>query len=337
MICNVSDSTAVLSNLVYALNSKLDEYERCSEMLARLNALDRTEPVPQEVLDYISSYSSICQESFSITFGESKGSDGGGVIGFVKKILSGLKTAIVKIYEFIVHIFRTLFDKQYRSRKQFLGITKNLIMLGSNPELVKKFEAIPCAVISQADAMQVIQFSKQLVNLIRFCVASTDHKAIDDLLQTYSTTCAIKVVNDQFTDVCASVQGRKWDSFAQAGWTLKGLQECIDAHVNSLSGVESLKETKSNLEKEIKGLEKRVNDAINANTSVENVRDLQQLIALKLRLTRIVGNSIAIINNRTTGTSNVLRAIHGQALILMEDSGMIDKTFLRKTEDFLKS
>ena len=337
MVCNVSDSTAELSNLIYVLNCELDEYERCNEMLMRLNTLSRNEPIPQEILDYVKDYSVICAESISINVGGDSNKSKDGVGAFIKKILAGLKNAIVKIYEFIVHIFRTLFDKQYRSRKQFLGITKNLIMLGSNPELVKKFEAIPCAVISQADAMQVIQFSKQLVNLIRFCVASTDHKAIDDLLQTYSTTCAIKVVNDQFTDVCASVQGRKWDSFAQAGWTLKGLQECIDAHVNSLSGVESLKETKSNLEKEIKGLEKRVNDAINANTSVENVRDLQQLIALKLRLTRIVGNSIAIINNRTTGTSNVLRAIHGQALILMEDSGMIDKTFLRKTEDFLKS
>ena len=337
MICNVSDSTAVLSNLVYALNSKLDEYERCSEMLARLNALDRTEPVPQEVLDYISSYSSICQESFSITFGESKGSDGGGVIGFVKKILSGLKTAIVKIYEFIVNIFRTLFDKQYRARKQFMGITKHLIILGSKPDLVAKFEAIPCAVIAQSDALDVISKSRNLINLIRFCAASTDHKAVDDLLIQFGKLGNVKVQNDQFTDLCASISGRRWNSFAQAGWTLKGYSECIDAHINSLSGVETLKETRVNLEKEAKALEKQVTDAINANASVESVRDLQQRIAFKLRLTRIIGNAIAVINNRTTGISNVLKAIYGQALKVLEDNGAVDKTFLRKVDEFLKS
>ena len=80
-----------------------------------------------------------------------------------------------------------------------------------------------------------------------------------------------------------------------------------------------------------------MNDAINGNTSVETVRDLQQRIAFKLRLTRIIGNAIAVINNRSTGTSNVLRAIYGQALKLMEDAGVVDKTFLRKTEEFLKS
>ena len=335
MICNVSDSTAVLSNLVYTLNCQLDEYERCSDMLMRLNAMDRDEEIPQEILDYIGKYSSICAESFSVTFGDKKESSG--VVGFIKKILNGLKNAIIRIYEFIVNIFRTLFDKQYRARKQFMGITKHLILLGSNPELVKKFESIPCAVIAQSDAMDVIAKSRNLINLIKFCAASTDHKAVDDLLNQFSKIGAIEVKNDQFTDKCAAIQGKRWNSFAQAGWNLKGLQECIDAHINSLTGVETLKETRSNLEKEAKALEKQVNDAINANSSVENVRDLQQRIAFKLRLTRIIGNAIAIINNRSTGTSNVLRAIHGQALKLMEDNGVIDKTFLRKVEEFMKS
>ena len=335
MICNVSDSTAVLSNLVYTLNYKLDEYERCNDMLMRLNAMDHNEELPQEVIDYIGKYSTICAESFSVTFGDSKSNTG--VIAFIKKILNGLKNAIVKIYEFIVNIFRTLFDKQYRARKQFIGITKQLFMLASRPELVKKFEAIPCAVISQQDAMDVISKSRNLINLIKFCAACTDHKAVDDLLDKFSPLGHIRVQNDQFTDLCAQIQGKRWNSFAQAGWTLKGFQECIDAHVNSLSGVETLKETKDGIEKEVKTLEKRVNDAINANTSVESVRELQQQIAFKLRLTRIIGNAIAVINNRSTGTSNVLRAIHGQALKLMEDYGVVDKTFMRKTAEFLKS
>ena len=336
MVCNVSDSTAMLSNAVYTLNCKLDEYERCSDMLMRLNAMDHSAEVPQEVLDYISKYSSICAEGFTITIG-GKSSNDTGVIGFIKKVLNGLKNAIIKIYEFIVNIFRTLFDKQYRARKQFVGITKNLIMLSSNPELVKRFESIPCAVISQADALDVISKSRNLINLIKFCAASTDHKAVDDLLTQFGRMGAVDVKNDTFTDKCASISGRRWNSFAQAGWTLKGYQECIDAHINSLSGVETLKETKAGLEKEAKTLEKQVNDAINGNTSVETVRDLQQRIAFKLRLTRIIGNAIAVINNRSTGTSNVLRAIYGQALKLMEDAGVVDKTFLRKTEEFLKS
>ena len=335
MICNVSDSTAVLSNLVYTLNCNLDEYERCNDMLMRLNAMDHNEELPQEVIDYIGKYSAICAESFSVTFGDSKSSTG--VIAFIKKILNGLKNAIIKIYEFIVNIFRTLFDKQYRARKQFIGITKQLLILASKPDLVKKFEAIPCAVISQQDAMDVVSKSRNLINLIKFCAACTDHKAVDDLLDKFSPLGNIRVQNDQFTDLCAQIQGKRWNSFAQAGWTLKGFQECIDAHVNSLSGVETLKETKEGLEKEVKTLEKRVNDALNANTSVESIRDLQQQIAFKLRLTRIIGNAIAVINNRSTGTSNVLRAIHGQALKLMEDNGVIDKTFMRKTAEFLKS
>ena len=337
MVCNVSDSTAVISNLVYILNVKLDEYERCSEMLMRLSAMEPNQKVPQEVLDYITQYSDICAEAFTVTIGGRDDKNSGGVTGLIKKILNGLKNAIIKIYEFIVNIFRTLFDKQYRARKQFLGITKHLILLGSNPEIAKRFEAIPCSVISQKDVMDVIQKSKNLVNLIKFCAASTDHKAIDDLLTQFSSIASIRVVNDQFTDLCGQIAGRRWNSFAQAGWTLKGLQECIDSHINSLSGVETLKETKDALEKEAKTLERRVNEAMNANTSVDNVRDLQKSIALKLRLTRIIGNSIAVINNRSTGATNVLKAIHGQALKLMEDSGMVDKTLSRQISDFLKS
>lgn len=331
----------MLSNLVYSLDCYLDEYERCAEMLQRVNALDRKAELPKEVLDYVLQYSSICQESWSLTIGSKGSSSGGsndtGVVAFIKKILNGLKNAIIKIYEFIVNIFRTLFDKQYRARKQFLGITKHLVLLASRPEIAQRFEAIPCSVISQADAIEVIQKSKNLINLIKFCAASTDHKAIDDLLNQFSRIAAIKVTNDQFTDLCAQVSGRRWNSFAQAGWTLKGLQQCIDDHINSLSGVETLKETRDNLEKEVKVLERRINEAMNANTSVDNVRDLQKIIALKLRLTRIIGNAIAIINNRSTGTTNVLKAIHGQALRLMEDTGMVDKTFSRKFEDFMKS
>ena len=337
MICNVSDSTAILSNLVYALNCKLDEYERCNEMLMRLNAMDREDPIPQEVLDYISSYSNICAESFTVTFGENKGGSSGGVVGFIKKILNGLKNAIIKIYEFIVNIFRTLFDKQYRARKQFVGITKHLILLGANPDLVRKFESIPCAVIAQSDALDVISKSRNLINLIKFCAASTDHKAVDDLLVQFGRLGNVKVQNDQFTDLCAQIAGKRWNSFAQAGWTLKGFSDCIDAHINSLSGVETLKETKANLEKEAKALEKQVNDAINSNTSVESVRDLQQRIAFKLRLTRIIGNAIAIINNRSTGISNVLKAIYGMALKILEEGGVVDKTFMRKVDEFFKS
>lgn len=337
MVCNVSDSTAVISNLIYTLNVKLDEYERCSEMLFRLSALDKDQKVPQEVLDYMAQYSDICAESFTITIGGKGNNDSGGVTGFIKKILNGLKNAIIKIYEFIVNIFKTLFDKQYRARKQFLGITKHLILLGSNPELVRRFEAIPCSVISQQDVMDVIQKSKNLVNLIKFCAASTDHKTIDDLLTQFSPIASIRVVNDQFTDLCGQIAGRRWNSFAQAGWTIKGLQECIDSHINSLSGIETLKETKAALEKEAKTLERRVNEAMNANTSVDNVKDLQKSIALKLRLTRIIGNSIAVINNRSTGATNVLKAIHGQALRMLEDTGMVDKTLARQFSDFIKS
>ena len=337
MILNVSDSTATISNLLYSLDVALDEYERGNEMLLRLNALDHDAELPKEVLEYVTAYSSICQESLTINIGGKGDGNNTGVIGFIKKILTGLKNAIVKIYEFIVHIFKTLFDKQYRARRQFLGITKHLMILGSRPELVKKFEAIPCAVISQADALDVIQKSRNLINLIRFCAACTDHKSVDDLLVNFSRAANIRVVNDQFTDICADIKGRRWNSFAQAGWTLKGLQECIDSHINSLSGVETLKETKTALEKDIKDLEKRVNDAMNANASAESVKDLQAIIALKLRLVRIIGNAIAIINNRSTGTTNVLKAIHGQALKLMEDNGAIDKTMSRQIAEFLKS
>lgn len=338
MVCNVSDSTAMLSNAIYTLNYKLDEYERCVEMLARVNELDRAEPISQEILDYVSQYSTICAESFTIKIGgSSDNNSSGGVVGFIKKILNGLKSAIIKIYEFIVNIFRTLFDKQYRARKQFMGITKHLILLGSNPDLVKQFEAIPCSVIAQSDAIDVINKSRNLINLIKFCAASTDHKAVDDLLIQFGKVGSVVVKDDHFTDQCASIAGRRWNSFAQAGWTLKGFQACIDAHINSLSGVETLKETKDNLEKEAKALEKRINDAINANTSVESVRDLQQQVAFKLRLVRLIGNSIAVINNRSTGISNVLRAIHGLALKLLEDKGVVDKTFLRKVDEFMKS
>jgi hypothetical protein len=336
MVCNVSDSTAVISNLLYSLNLKLDEYEHCSEMLQRVNMLDRDEEIPQEVLDYVTKYSAICAEGLTINIG-GKGENSSGVVAFIKKILAGLKNAIIKIYEFIVDIFKTLFDKHYRSRKQFLGITKHLVLLASRPDIVKKFESIPCAVISQTDTISVIQKSKHLINLIKFCAACTDHQSVDDLLAQFSSVGAIKVQNDQFTDLCAQISGRRWNSFAQAGWTLSGLQKCVDEHINSLSGVETLKETKTNLEKEIKVLEKRIADSMNANTSVDNVRDLQKVIALKLRLTRIIGNSIAIINNRTTGTTNVLKAIHSQALKLMEDNGMVDKTFARKFDEFIRS
>ena len=313
MTTHVSDNTALMSSLLYNLNGQLDELERCQEMIARLSAMESTRKVPKEVIDYICSYSDLCKEAL-----EGFGSDSGGVWNTIKNILGAIKNAIVKIIKVIVEAFRYLFDTQYRHRKQFLDINKNLMVLASNPENVKRFESIPCSVIHQRDAIDVIEKSTSLVNMIRFVATCNENKAIDDLLTQFSKLAAVEITNDTFTDKLASLAGQKYSSFKDAGWTLAGLQECTKKHIDSISGVETLKSTKSALEKDIGKLERQVNDAMQNNVPVESVQYLQKTTAMKIRIVRIIGNAIQVLNNRSNGITNILKAINAEASRIMK-------------------
>lgn len=305
MVYNVNDHVAVAAALSHNINVVIYDIERGEEMMARLMMYPEDAVVSEEVLSFIRRYSDTC---------DSVGTESMTAISVISKILEGLRKALVKMYEILQEIFRLLFDSQYRSRKIFLDLQRKLLAIASNTDAIREFEKIQCTVIAQTDAIDVSEKNANLINLIRFVAECTDADSIDRLLNSFCTIGGITWDADGLTDACEVIAARRYANFKEAGWSFEGLEKAICAHINSLSGIEKLKDARSKLDQEVKKLKDRVTDMMRENPSVELVKPLQLAIAVKMRITKIIGSAIDILIKRSNAIANILRAIHGEVM-----------------------
>lgn len=305
MVYNVNDHVAVASALSRNINAVIYDIERGEEMLARLMVYPEDAKVSQEVVSFIQQYSDTCSDV---------GMESMTAISVIGKILEGLRKALVKMYEILQEIFRLLFDSQYRSRKIFLDLHRKLLAIASNTDAIKEFEQIQCTVISQANAVTVTEKNANLINLIRFVAECTDNESIDRLLNSFCEIGGITWDASGLSDSCEAITAQRYANFKEAGWDFEGLEKAICAHINSLTGIEKLKDAKSKLDQEIKKLKDKVADMMRENVAVDLVKPLQTAIAVKIRITKIIGSAIDILIKRSNAIANILRAIHGEVV-----------------------
>lgn len=306
MVYNVNDHVAVASALSRDLNAVIFDIERGEEILQRLTAYPQDAVVGTEVLTFIKRYSSTCAEVDVSTEGS--------VVCTISTILDGLRRALIRMFEMLQELFRLIFDSQYRSRKIFLDLHRKLLAISGNAAAIQEFEQIQCTVISQKNILEVTDKNANLVNLIRFVAECTDNDAIDKLLNSFTGMAGVTWDNSMLSDSCEVITAERFVNFREAGWTFEGLEKAIAAHINSLSGIERLKDAKTKVEDDIRKLSKQVNSMMRDNVSIEMVKPLQLAIAIKMRVTKLVGAAIDILIKRSNAIANVLRAIHGEVV-----------------------
>lgn len=310
MVYNVNDHVATASTLLRKLDSIIIDIERGEEMLARLANYPKDRQVSPEVLAFIQQYSNTCSEVSveSVT----------GAIDTIGKILTGLRKALVRMYEILREVFRLLFDSQYRSRKVFIDLHRNLLVISSNTNAVRDFEQIQCTVIAQKDAIDSMEKSANLNNLIRFVAECTDDDGIARLLTQFNGIAGVHWKDNRLEDACEEIAAQRFANFKEAGWDIDGLDKAISKHIDCLSGIEVLKETQSKIEKEIRQLSNRVTTAMYDNVSIEQVTPLQMQIAIRVRITKIIASAIDILIKRSSAISNILRAINAEVVKISE-------------------
>jgi len=307
MVYHVNDHLATVSGLLYELNAKLDEAQRLQEMLDRIATYPQEQVLSKEIVDYIGEYTGM--EGFSATMT---------AVATVGKILEKLKEIVSRIAAILKEIFLVLFNSQYRCRKEFIRIGQNFIALASDTDAVSRFESIPCSVLSQADACEATLKSTHLINLIHLASKCTDNNAIDDLMDTFCSIAAVVPEGkDSLRDVLTAMAAKKFGSFAEAGWDVRGVQEAINKHINCISGIESLKDTQREMDAQAKKLDREITDAMYKNNSVELVQGLQIGVAVCRRLTKLIGSAIDILVVRTGAITTILKAINVEATKVM--------------------
>lgn len=305
MVYNVNDHVAIASVLSRNINAVIYDIERGEEILARLAVYKEDAKVSKEVVAFIQQYSDTCA---------TVGTEALTAIKVISNILEGLRKALVKMYEILQEIFRLLFDSQYRSRKIFLDLHRKLLTISSNTDAIKEFEQIQCTVISQANAVDVTEKNANLINLIRFVAECTDNDSVNKLLNTFCEIGGITWDASGLSDACEVIAAQRYANFKEAGWDFDGLEKAISAHINSLTGIEKLKDAKSKLDSEVKKLKDKVTDMMRENVAAEMVKPLQIAIAVKVRITKIIGSAIDILIKRSNAIANILRAIHGEVV-----------------------
>ena len=310
MIYNVNDHVATASVLIRNINTVIYDIERGEEILTRMEAYPEDMQIGQEVLAFIRQYSGTCASI----------SNEGSVNNVVVNILDGLRKALVKMWQILQEVFRLLFDSQYRSRKNFIELHRGLLAISGNTEAITEFEKIQCTVISQSNAIEITDKSTNLINLIRFVAECTNNDGIDKLLNTFSVIAGVS--SDQtgsLTDSCSVITAQRFASFKEAGWNFAGVEAALTAHINSLSGIEQLKETKTKIELDIKKLDSKITDMMRKNVAAEVVKPLQLLIATKVRITKLIGSAVSILIGRSNAIANILRAIYGEISKIAEE------------------
>ena len=292
-----------ISNLLHELVLKVDEAQRCNEMLARLSTYGAEEKIPVEIVDFIGNYAPI------------EIIDKQGLImdaaGLVKKALEGLLKAIQWIIAKLSEIFKFLFNSQYRACKETLDLQRRVITISTNPDTVSKFESTNCSVVQKKDVDDLVFTTQELTQLIVNCSKLDSKEYVDNLIKTFAANGKIRIDSenklfDDFPDPVALPN----TTFGAAGWTVEGYLTTITNYLGTIRGIESLKSISKTVSDEASDLKKRAEEAALKGAGTEGIMKLQKEAALKIMMTNLMAQTIAISVRRSNSILAFLFSIY---------------------------
>lgn len=309
MVYHVNDCVAATSELMTLLDNYLDQYNRHQAMLVRLNAMDRNAPIPQDIALYV--------EQYIGTEGILKAIDY--TITGIGKILDGLEYLIKKIIAIIKEIYALVTDKQFRQKKEFTYIGRNLMILQADPEATREFESIPCNVISKDDAMTALKKTRLFSDIIDICGKSCNSGEFDERIDLLLKNAEVDVERGEIVDKYDNLVGTHHTSFKEAGWDIDGLNSIITYYLDCLTTIDRIMATKNEIEREAKDIQLSINKARVSGLGADYVTGLQKRSAHLSRALKLVGSGINIMLKRYSAIATIVRAINVEAERIMKE------------------
>lgn len=292
-----------ISGLMHELVLKIDDAERCQEMLSRLACYEPTEMLPADVVDFIGNYAPIeivDQHGMVLK-----------AIDVVGKALEALMKAINWIIDKLKEIFKFLFDSQYRACKQTLDIQRRILTISANPNAITKFENTNCSIVSKVDVDKINFKTQYLTALIRNCAKMDDQAFIQTLMKTFAADAGVALdQNNLLLDSIPNPSPMRNTTFAAAGWTIDGVNTTITDYLTTIKGIEELKAVQTDIEKQAHDLKKRAEDSALKGGESGAIIALQKEAATKIMMVKTIGYAIAISVRRSNNILAFLLAIY---------------------------
>ena len=292
-----------------------DHYERCADVANRLaNMPDMEAPMDVETAKFINEYLADVP-----TFEGVKIETSFGPFDSFKNALSTIGRILAYIFRKILELLKWIFDQHYRARKEFIDM-RTFIMSINSDRFKSQFEHIYCnTIVLRKDVMELIMKSVRLTDLIKSTVGVVSVEHIDALLISFRSQAGFDLqlmpdgVNDKFVDLTMAFAPANNMTMETAGWTVDALLSALEAQIDLVTKVVDLKQTEKRLRKEAADIEDQIRVAIDKGQTVESVKHLQEEAAFRIRKAKIIFNALSVLNKRTLGISNVLRALTKEA------------------------
>lgn len=293
-----------ISDLLVSLELKTDEFNRCNEMLFRVNGMSPDEKLPVEVVDFIGNYAPI-----TIVSSEGLVTKAGSIL---KNILEALLKAIAWILERLKEIFKYCFDREYRACKDALDLQRRIITLGTNPATRTRFESQTCSVIRKEDLDDIIIKSQSLIELVKNAAKLSDKKYADTLIDKFDESSGVVYDPDAETlsDTMTGLPVVKSTTYNAAGWTIDGINSTITLYLSMLKDIETLKSVQNETESSASDLKRRATKAAFEGSTSESVMALQVEGAAKVTMTKIITYALAIATRRSDNILAFIKALY---------------------------
>ena len=283
----------MIADLLHELELKVDEAERCQEMIARLNCYDPSTKLPAEIVDYVGNYAPI-----EIVSKEGFVTEAGAIL---KKALDGLMIAIKWIIEKLAEIFKYLFNSEYRACRDALDLQRRFITMSVNQTKVNRFENTMCNVVPRKEVENIIFKTQKLIELVRNAANMSRQDFSDTLLKSYCDESGVVFQEStcRVSDNLPNPVPMAGTTFANAGWTVQEIVQTISSYVSMLKGIETLKATAKSIQDAANDLKKRAVEATANGAAPKDITELQKECGVKLNMTKVIGFSIAVCCRRS--------------------------------------
>lgn len=292
-----------IANLMSELVLKVDDAQRCQEIITRLSTYPAGTKLPPDVVDFIGNYAPI-----EVVDMHGLGND---VMDLLKKALDSLMKAISWIIEKLQEIFKYLFDSQYRACKQTLDLQRRIMTIATNPDVCTRFEGTNCSVVQKKDVDDIVYKTQELTHLIANCSSMNDMNYIDTLMKQFGANGGIALDPEtrKLVDNLPNPVPLRNTTFGVAGWSIEGMTTTITNYLATIRGIESIKGVQSEVEKQAKDLKKRAEQA-SLGTAPGDVVELQREAAAKIMMTKTIGYAVAISVRRSENILAFLTQIY---------------------------
>jgi len=310
---HASSYDIMVAGLTQELALKVDEAQRCQEILDRLLAYDNNAKLEPDVIDFIGNYAPIeivDQHGMVMT-----------AIDLIKKALDSLMKAIVWIINKLKEIFKYLFDSQYRAKKEVLDIQRRILTITMKQDIRTKFENLNTTVHRKADIDAILYKCQSLVELIVSAANTTDGAYADTLIKTFGGDAGVAIDGENvLTDIIPTPEVMRNTTFSLAGWTIDGVQTTITNYLAAIDSIQKLKKTQADVEKDANDLKRRAEEAATSGATSGNIIQLQKEAATKIMMVKIMGYAIAIEVRRSDNVLAFLNQIYNELHELVSPS-----------------